>query len=81
MCSLVRLLDLLREHRITPRRTNKAVPTPREILLEKYRCYLRDERGLAQGSVRNLLLFVDRFLAVRLHSNPGICCPGLLSRI
>jgi site-specific recombinase XerD len=55
----------LREHRITPRRTNKAVPTPREILPEKYRCYLRDERGLAQGSVRNLLLFVDRFLAAK----------------
>jgi len=62
VCSLVRLLDLLREQRITPRRTTKAVPTPREILLEKYRCYLRDERGLAQGSVRNMLLFVDRFL-------------------
>src|SRR5277367_5896554 len=54
VCSLVRLLDLLREQRITPRCTTKAVPTPREILLEKYRCYLRDERGLAQGSVRNM---------------------------
>src|SRR6202051_4066660 len=62
VCSLVRLLDLLREQRITPRCTTKAVPTARETLLEKYRCYLRDERGLAQGSVRNMLLFVDRFL-------------------
>ena len=28
-----------------------------------YRCYLREERGLAQASIRNMLLFVDRFLA------------------
>jgi hypothetical protein len=62
VCSLVRLLDLLREQRITPRCTTKAVPTARETLLEKYRCYLLDERGLAQGSVRNMLLFVDHFL-------------------
>jgi site-specific recombinase XerD len=60
VCSLVRLLDLLREQGITPRCTTKAVRAPREILLD--RCYLRDERGLAQGSVRNMLLFVDRFL-------------------
>jgi hypothetical protein len=50
VCSLVRLLDLLREQRMTPCCTTKSVPTPREILLEKYRCYLRDERGLAQVS-------------------------------
>jgi hypothetical protein len=62
VCSLVRLLDLLREQRTTPRCTTKPVPTARETLLEKYRCYLLDERGLAQGSVRNMLLFVDRFL-------------------
>ena len=31
VCSLVRLLDLLREQRITPRCTTKAVPTAREI--------------------------------------------------
>jgi site-specific recombinase XerD len=62
VCSLVRLLDLLREQRITPRCSTKAVPTARETLLEKYRCYLLDERGLAQGSVRNMLLFVDHFL-------------------
>jgi site-specific recombinase XerC len=33
------------------------------MLLEKYRCYLREERGLAYGSVRNMMPFVDRFLA------------------
>ena len=47
VCSLVRLLDLLREQCITPRCTTKAVPTARDTLPEKYRCYLLDERGLA----------------------------------
>jgi hypothetical protein len=50
--ALLRLLDLLREQGITPERAIESVPTPREALLEKYRCYLREERGLAQGTVR-----------------------------
>jgi integrase/recombinase XerD len=58
--ALVRLLDLLREQGITPRCATEAVPTRRETLLDMYR---REERGLAQESVRNMLLFVDRFLA------------------
>jgi hypothetical protein len=36
VCTLVRLLDLLREQGITPRNV-EATPTAREILLEKYR--------------------------------------------
>ena len=60
--ALVRLLDLLREQGITPRAI-ETVPTPRETVLEKYRCYLLEERGLAQGSIRIVLPFVDRFLA------------------
>lgn len=63
--ALVRLLDLLREKGVTPQRTIEAVPTPRETLLEEYRCYLRDERGLSQGTARIVLPFVDRFLARR----------------
>ena len=63
VCSLVRLLDLLREQGVTPRRTIEAAPTERETLLETYRCYLREERGLAEASVRNMVPFVDRFLA------------------
>jgi hypothetical protein len=63
VCALMKLLDLLREQGVTPRRTIEAVPTARETLLEKYRCYLREERDLAYGSVRNMLPFVDRFLA------------------
>ena len=31
--------------------------------VEKYRRYLREERDLAYGSVRNMMPFVDRFLA------------------
>ena len=61
--ALVRLLDLLREQGITPRRATEAVPTLREMQLDMYRRYLLEERGLAQESVRNMLLFVDRFLA------------------
>jgi site-specific recombinase XerD len=63
VCTLFRLLDLLREQGVTPRRTIEAVPTAREILLEKYRHYLSEERGLSEGSLRNMLLFVRRFLA------------------
>jgi Phage integrase, N-terminal SAM-like domain len=61
VCTLVRLLDLLREQGVTPRNV-EATPTAREILLEKYRRYLREERGLAEASLRNMLIFVDRFL-------------------
>jgi site-specific recombinase XerD len=43
----------------------EAVPTPREALLEEYRCYLRDERGLSEATARNVLPFVDRFLVRR----------------
>src|SRR5579863_5086702 len=60
--ALMKLLDLLREQGVTPRRI-EAAPTARETLLEKYRCYLREERDLAYGSVRNMMPFVDRFLA------------------
>jgi site-specific recombinase XerD len=63
VCALMKLLDLLREQGVTPRRTIEAVPAARETLLEKYRCYLREERDLAYGSVRNMMPFVDRFLA------------------
>ena len=62
VCTLIRLLDLLREQGITPCCNIEATPTAREILLEKYRRYLREERGLAEASLRNMLLFVDRFL-------------------
>jgi len=61
--ALVQLLDLLREQGITPRRAIEAVPTLRETQLDMYRHYLREERGLTQASVRNMLPFVDRFLA------------------
>lgn len=63
VCSLVRLLDILREQGITPPCNIEAVPTAREIVLENYRCYLHEERGLAQETVRNALPFVDRLLA------------------
>ena len=63
VCALMKLLDLLREQGVTPGRTTETVPTARDTLLEQYRCYLREERGLAEGSIRNMVPFVDRFLA------------------
>jgi hypothetical protein len=65
MGAVMRLLEVLREQGITPRHAIEAVPTPREALLEKYRCYLRERQGLAQGTARIVLPFVDRFLAQR----------------
>jgi hypothetical protein len=61
--ALMKLLDLLREQGVTPRRSIEAVPSAREAVLDKYRCYLREERDLAYGSVRNMIPFVDCFLA------------------
>lgn len=63
--TLVRLLDLLREQGVTPRRKIEVAPTEREVLLENYQRYLRDERGLAEASLRNMLMFADRFLVER----------------
>jgi len=57
------LLDLLREQGVTSRRKVEAAPSARETLLEKHRRYLREERGLAEAPLRNMLPFVDRFLA------------------
>jgi SGNH domain (fused to AT3 domains) len=54
VCTLFRLLDLLREQGVTPRRTIEAVPTAREILLEKYRHYLSEERGLSDRVLQDI---------------------------
>jgi hypothetical protein len=58
--ALIRLLDFLREQGVTPLRAIESAPTPRETLLENYRRYLREERGLAPGTIRIVLPFVDR---------------------
>jgi site-specific recombinase XerD len=63
--TLTRLLDLLREQGITPQLEIKSVPDTRQILLEDYRRYLLDERGLAESSVRNLLMYVNQFLGTK----------------
>ena len=63
--TLTRLLDLLREQGIAPRLETESVPTARQILLEDYRRYLRDECGLSESSIRNLLMYVNQFLGMR----------------
>jgi hypothetical protein len=74
VCTFVRLLGLLREHGVTPGRNIQTVPTARETLLEKYRRYLREERGLSEASLRNMLMFVDRFLAEKYPKRPFRFC-------
>ena len=63
--TLTRLLDLLREQGIAPQLQTKPVPTTREILIEDYRRHLLNERGLSEGSVRNLLMYVNQFLGAK----------------
>jgi site-specific recombinase XerD len=63
--TLTRLLDLLREQGIAPQLQTKPVPTTREILIEDYRRHLLNERGLSEGSVRNLLMYVNQFLGTK----------------
>lgn len=63
--TLTRLLDLLREQGIAPQLQTKPVPTTREILIEDYRRHLLNERGLSEGSLRNLLMYVNQFLGTK----------------
>ena len=63
--TLTRLLDLLREQGIAPQLETESVPTARQILLEDYRRYLRDECGLSEGSVQSLLMYVNQFLGTK----------------
>jgi len=69
MSALFTLLDFLREQGATPNRTINAVLTPRESHVENYRSYLREERGLSNDSIRNVLPFVDQLLAVKYPQN------------
>ena len=47
VCALMKLLDLLGEQGVTPRRTIEAVQTARETLLEKYRLLQREKAPAA----------------------------------
>lgn len=63
--TLTRLLELLRQQGIAPQLETKSVPTARETLIEDYRRYLLNERGLSETSVPNLLMYVNQFLGTK----------------
>lgn len=65
VCTLTRLLRLLRTEGVTRYQRVERNPSPREKFLEEYRRYLRDDRGLSDTTLPNMLMFVDRFLAAR----------------
>lgn len=59
------LLDYLRGVGVAPAAVPAVAGTPAEVLLERYREYLRVERGLAAGTVWDYVHAVRPFLAAR----------------
>jgi len=61
--ALAPLLGYLRELGAAPAATARPASTASEELLEEFRCYLVNERGLAPGTVRNQSRVAQRFLS------------------
>jgi site-specific recombinase XerD len=62
--SLLRMLCILRETCATPQA--ETVPlTPAQALAARYRCYLTEERGCSDWTVKNYGRHIDRFVAQR----------------
>lgn len=64
--ALVHVIEFLRGEQVLP--AVKQAPrqlTPAEAWVQAYAQYLRDDRGLAEATVRNYAPFIDRFLADR----------------
>lgn len=59
---LLRLLELLRRAGVTPP-AKLDPPAPARCLADRYRRFLREERGCAEWTVRNYARHIDRFLA------------------
>jgi site-specific recombinase XerD len=66
--TLGQFLETLRHAGITPPFDRQSIRSPREEFLDDYRQYLRNERGLAESTLPNVLMFVDRFLAEQFPS-------------
>jgi site-specific recombinase XerD len=64
VATLYRLLHMLRQHGVT-QEERRATPSRQGKLLEDYRCYLLQERGLSQATAINYLPFIDQFLSER----------------
>jgi site-specific recombinase XerD len=61
--TLGQFLQTLRHSGVTPAFGRQSIQDPREKFLDEYREYLRNERGLAECTLPNVLVFVERFLA------------------
>lgn len=68
--ALLRLLGVLRRAKVAP--PPKAVsPTPAQLLANRYRCYLLEERGCSQRTVENYARHIDRFVAHQFGTGPA----------
>jgi site-specific recombinase XerD len=61
--TLGQFLETLRQAGSTPPCNRQSIRSPREEFLNDYRKYLSNERGLAERTLPNVLMFVDCFLA------------------
>lgn len=64
--ALAHVIDFLRGERVLPAAKQASrQPTPAEAWVQAYAQYLREDRGLAEATVRNYAPFIDRFLTSR----------------
>jgi site-specific recombinase XerD len=68
--TLVQLLDYLRRISVIPPIVLPVKRGKAAIIKEQYATYLREERGLAPGSLVNHLMVVDRFIIDRFGKGP-----------
>jgi site-specific recombinase XerD len=67
--SLDRLIDLLCRMRVISSQTLPTIMTPCDRLLNDFRLYLAQDRGLSMGTLRNYLFFTSQFLCECLTSD------------
>jgi len=75
--TLLGLLGYLRELGVTPRPVARVARTPLDELLERYRRYLVDERGLVEGTIDNYLHAARLFLLGRVGDDGRVELEGL----
>jgi len=68
-CALFRFLDFLRTAKVIPA-VKPVLLTPAQLLGDRYRRYLLEERGIAAKTALHYVLHVNRFLAQRFGTGP-----------
>ena len=69
--ALAHVIEFLRRERVLP--AAKQAPrhlTPAEAWVQRYAQYLREDRGLAEATIRNYAPFIDRLLTERFGAGP-----------